>query len=41
MAAIDQLVEDLERSYADAQERMGDPEVFSDRAARGRGAAGG
>ncbi len=32
MAAIDQLVEDLERSYADAQERMGDPEVFSDRA---------
>ena len=38
MAAIDQLVEDLERSYADAQERMGDPEVFSD---RGRAAAAG
>jgi peptide chain release factor 1 len=33
MAAIEQLVEELERSYADAQERMGDPEVFSDRQA--------
>ena len=33
MAAIEQLVEELERSYAEAQERMGDPEVFSDRQA--------
>jgi peptide chain release factor 1 len=32
MAAIDQLVGELERSYAEAQERMSDPEVFSDRA---------
>ena len=38
MAAIDQLVEELERSYAEAQERMSDPEVFSD---RGRAAAAG
>jgi peptide chain release factor 1 len=30
---IEQLVAELERSYADAQERMSDPEVFSDRAA--------
>jgi peptide chain release factor 1 len=29
--AIDGLVEDLERSYAEAQERMSDPAVFSDR----------
>jgi peptide chain release factor 1 len=31
MAVIDQLVDELERSYAEAQERMSDPEVFSDR----------
>ncbi len=31
MAGIEPLVEDLERSYADAQERMSDPAVFSDR----------
>jgi peptide chain release factor 1 len=39
MAVIDQLVDELERSYAEAQERMGDPQVFSDRtkaAAAGR-----
>jgi peptide chain release factor 1 len=28
---IDALVEDLERSYADAQERMNDPDLYSDR----------
>ncbi|MDQ3993283.1 MAG: PCRF domain-containing protein, partial [Actinomycetota bacterium] len=31
MAAIEDLVSELERSYADAQERMSDPSVFSDR----------
>jgi len=31
MATIEKLVEELERSYADAQERMSDPAVFSDR----------
>jgi peptide chain release factor 1 len=31
MAAIDDLVSELERSYEDAQERMSDPAVFSDR----------
>ena len=31
MAAFENLVAELERSYADAQERMGDPAVFSDR----------
>ncbi len=31
MAAFENLVVELERSYADAQERMGDPAVFSDR----------
>jgi peptide chain release factor 1 len=39
MATIDQLVEELDRSYAEAQERMSDPEIFSDReraAAAGR-----
>ena len=40
MAAIDQLVYELERSYAEAQERMSDPEVFSDRQA-GAAPAGG
>ncbi len=33
MAAIDQLVSDLERTYAEVQEQMSDPEVFSDRQA--------
>src|SRR5215211_4103628 len=32
-ATIDNLIEELERSYADAQERMSDPAVFSDRQA--------
>ena len=32
-ATIESLVEELERSYADAQERMSDPAVFSDRQA--------
>jgi peptide chain release factor 1 len=31
MAGIEQLVEELERSYADAQERMSDPAVYNDR----------
>jgi peptide chain release factor 1 len=31
MDVITSLVEELERSYAEAQERMSDPEVFSDR----------
>ena len=35
MAAIEDLVTELERSYADAQERMSDPAVFSDRNAAG------
>jgi peptide chain release factor 1 len=30
MAAIDQLVEDVERSYAETQERMSDPAVYND-----------
>ena len=30
MAAIDQLVEDLERSYSETQERMSDPAVYND-----------
>jgi peptide chain release factor 1 len=30
---IEQLVGELERSYADAQDRMSDPDVFTDRAA--------
>jgi peptide chain release factor 1 len=33
MAAIDDLVNELERSYTEAQERMSDPDVFSDRQA--------
>jgi peptide chain release factor 1 len=32
MPTIERLVEELERSYADAQERMSDPDVFGDRA---------
>src|SRR2546425_606381 len=31
MAGIDQLVEDLERSYTEIQERMSDPAVYNDR----------
>jgi peptide chain release factor 1 len=30
VAAIEQLVDELERSYADAQERMSDPAVYND-----------
>ncbi|HEX5469657.1 MAG TPA: peptide chain release factor 1 [Gaiellaceae bacterium] len=30
MAGIESLIEELERSYADAQERMSDPAIFSD-----------
>src|ERR1700757_1087255 len=30
MAALDQLVSELDRSYADAQERMSDPAVYND-----------
>jgi peptide chain release factor 1 len=30
MAGIEQLVQDLERSYAEAQERMSDPAVYND-----------
>jgi peptide chain release factor 1 len=33
VAAIEDLIGELERSYADAQERMSDPAVFSDRQA--------
>src|ERR687892_376157 len=33
MASIEELVSDLERSYADAQERMNDPAVYADRQA--------
>jgi peptide chain release factor 1 len=33
VATFEHLVEDLERSYAEAEERMGDPAVFSDRQA--------
>ena len=31
MAALDDLITELERSYADAQERMSDPAVYNDR----------
>jgi peptide chain release factor 1 len=31
MSSIDSLVEELERSYAEAQERMADPAVYNDR----------
>ena len=31
MTQIDSLVDELERSYTDAQERMNDPALFSDR----------
>ena len=31
MANLDSLVEELERSYAELQERMADPSVYSDR----------
>jgi peptide chain release factor 1 len=30
MAAIDDLVDELERSYTEAQERMSDPAVYND-----------
>ena len=30
-STIDALVEELERSYADAQDRMNDPDLYSDR----------
>ena len=30
MAGIDQLVDELERSYLEAQERMSDPAVYND-----------
>jgi peptide chain release factor 1 len=33
MARIDQLIEELERSYAETQERMSEPGIFSDRRA--------
>jgi peptide chain release factor 1 len=32
-ASVENLIDELERSYADAQERMSDPAVFSDRQA--------
>ncbi len=31
MAALDELVSELERSYAELQERMGDPAIYADR----------
>src|SRR5690242_6922902 len=31
MASFEDLVADLERSYADAQERMNDPSIYNDR----------
>ena len=31
MSAVERLVDELERSYADAQERMSDPAVYNDR----------
>ena len=31
MAAIEQLIDDLERSYKEVQERMSDPSVYNDR----------
>ena len=39
MAGIEELVDELERSYSEAQERMSDPAVYNDRreaAAAGR-----
>ena len=30
-AQIDSLVDELERSYTEAQERMNDPDLYSDR----------
>jgi hypothetical protein len=33
VSQMDSLIEELERSYADAQERMSDPAIFSDRQA--------
>ena len=31
--SVERLIEELERSYGEAQERMSDPAVFSDRQA--------
>src|SRR5512134_2060590 len=31
MSGIERMVEDLERAYAEAQERMSDPAVYNDR----------
>ena len=31
MSSLEPLIEELERSYADAQERMSDPAVYNDR----------
>ena len=31
--SVERLIEELERSYGEAQERMSDPAVFSDRLA--------
>ena len=41
MAALDELVAELERSYAETQERMSDPAVYNDHreAADGRPSA--
>ena len=30
VSQMDSLIEELERSYADAQERMSDPAIFAD-----------
>ena len=30
VSQMDSLIDELERSYADAQERMSDPAIFSD-----------
>jgi len=40
MAALDELVTELDRSYADAQERMSDPAVYNDTARRRRSGGG-
>ena len=40
MATPEKLIDDLERSYTELQERMSDPSVYNDRAKR-RTSAGG
>ena len=40
MAAIDQLVEELERSYKETQERLSDPAVYNDHTEAARSDAG-